>query len=175
MESKFKVGDRVKKIIGDHERETGVVEKEADHNGFTFVRFDNGVSWWCAKGSLELVEEEPENEIQNDVFEQCHVGLDVSKSHGIYVYLCKDGETWEIKGCSDNRKISKAMVVEEQSIYDVMPDMYGKKEHKMYMFNLEMEKVNRECGEYIRSMDKIRETVRKFTGPTRDDEAVEER
>jgi ribosomal protein L24 len=114
-EIKFKVCDRVKKIEGEYEGETGVVERVADYDGFTLVQFDNGITWYCAKGSLELVEKEPK----------------------------------------------------EQSIYDVMPDMYGKKEHEMYMFNLKVEKVNRECGEYLRSMDKIRETVRKFTGPVR--------
>jgi hypothetical protein len=57
-EIKFKVGDRVKKIDGEHEGETGVVERVSVYDGFPFVRFDNGITWWCAKGSLELVEEE---------------------------------------------------------------------------------------------------------------------
>jgi hypothetical protein len=142
---KFKVGDRVKKIDGEHEGETGVVEN-GRRRWSPFVRFDNGATWWCAEAYLELVEEEPEIDV---------VLPELSTS---------DSQPLTIKSFNE---FVEFLAPKKQSIYDVMPDMYGKKEHEMYMFNLEMEKVNRECGEYLRSMDKIRETVRKFTGPVR--------
>jgi hypothetical protein len=110
--------------------------------------------WWCGTYNTELVDEEHEIDV---------VLPELSTS---------DSQPLTIKSFNE---FVEFLAPKKQSIYDVMPDMYGKKEHEMYMFNLEMEKVNRECGEYLRSMDKIRDTVRKFTSPVRDDEAVEER
>jgi hypothetical protein len=124
------------------------------YRGWWRVAFEDGYENAYRTVDLELVEEEPEIDV---------VLPELSKS---------DSQPLTIKSFNE---FVEFLAPKKQSIYDVMPDVYGKKEHEMYMFNLKMEKVNRECGEYIRSMDKIRETVRKFTGPVRDDESVDER